>query len=245
MPSTNLKKRIGFLCSGNGAIFRKVCVAVNRRWLRSDLVICIVNRPCPSEAIAESFGIPIVRVHRDRFRDRLAFSNEILEHLQHYEVDVVGLTFDSLLAGPILERYRWRMINVHPGLLPAFPGLSAVRKTREAGVLYGGGTIHFLDEKMDRGPIISQGIAAIRPGEDLAVYDKAAFDCCWRQRPNPLGALRGSRPRRSGPLPQAVRTLRRPDGACFLKGRSVCAEGGFTYLIERQNVPFLPTVRAF
>jgi len=181
MPSTNLKKRIGFLCSGNGAIFRKVCGAVNRRWLRSDLVICIVNRPCPSEGIAGSFGIPIVRVHRDRFRDRLAFSNEILEHLQHYEVDVVGLTFDSLLAGPILERYRWRMINVHPGLLPAFPGLSAVRKTREAGVLYGGGTIHFLDEKMDRGTIISQGIAAIRPGEDLAVYDKAAFDCCWRQ----------------------------------------------------------------
>jgi phosphoribosylglycinamide formyltransferase-1 len=174
-------KRIGFLCSGNGHIFRKTCEAMKKGILNSEVVVCIVDRPCGSEILTRSLGIPLIRVFRRDYKDRVVFSNAILEQIIRFRVDAVGLTFDSLLEGPLLEMYGNKMMNVHPALLPAFPGLNAVKKAKDSHALYGGATIHLVDGKMDHGPIVSQGIVPIHPEKSPQSYDDQIFQMCYMQ----------------------------------------------------------------
>jgi phosphoribosylglycinamide formyltransferase-1 len=181
MSRINGERRIGFLCSGKGHTFRKTCEAMKKGLLDSHVVVCIVDRPCGSETIARSLGIRLIRIFRKHYQDRGAFSNAILEQINRFQVDVVGLTFDSLLEGPLVEMYGNRMMNVHPGLLPAFPGLKAVKEAKDSHALYGGATIHLVDGKMDHGPIVSQGIVPIHRGKSGQSYDQEVFQSCYLQ----------------------------------------------------------------
>lgn len=174
-------KRIAFLCSGKGSIFKKVCSAVQAKLLVSQIVLCIIDRICDSQDVSKSYGIPVSLVFRKDYNSSLEFSNEILKLLNEAQVDYVCLTFDCILEGPLLNKFKNRIINVHPALLPAFKGLNAVRKTFESGVLIGGVTIHFIDNQLDHGPVISQCVIPLNPGETMAQYDSIVFRASYIQ----------------------------------------------------------------
>lgn len=154
--------RIGFLCSGQGRVFTKVCAACGDI-LDSKVAVCIMDRECKSENTAVRYGIPAFFVMRKEYKSRAKFSDEVLRILKDHGVELVCLTFDSLLSGEIIEHYKNKMINIHPSLLPAFRGPDAAKRTFHSQAKFGGVSLHIVDHSMDTGPVIAQGIISIWP----------------------------------------------------------------------------------
>ena len=180
-PKNTVPQRVGFLCSGNGGLFRKACEACKKGWLSSDVVVCIADRACGSQEVADGFQVPQVMIERQAYDTREAFSDAVLDELRRHDVDLVVLTFDSLLTGAVLRQYENRMINVHLSLLPAFPGFGGVEKAIHRGVRFGGVTLHLVDESTDGGPILSQGVVPIAPQDDAISYGRRLFEAGWHQ----------------------------------------------------------------
>ncbi len=129
--------------------------------------LVISNRPAAAGlARATAAGIP-TEVLTDV--DRAAFAGAADALLRHYEIGLVCLAgFMRLLDRAFVEAWRDRMINIHPSLLPAFPGLNAQRQALEAGVRFAGCTVHFVRPEADTGPILAQAVVPVLPGDDVA-----------------------------------------------------------------------------
>ena len=153
--------KIGFLCSGNGGLFKEVNRAIKRKILSSNIVVSVMDRQCAAIGIAKEFCIPFKILERKKYDSREHFSSDLLSILRPFSVDLLVLTFDSLLTGQLLNEYSNRIINVHFSLLPAFRGLNAIENALKYGARFGGVTIHFVDESMDTGPIIMQASVPI------------------------------------------------------------------------------------
>lgn len=111
---------------------------------------------------AADAGIPVVCIERKNFASKQAFEATIAETLTHYHVDLVILAgFMRILSGFFINLFSGRIMNIHPSLLPAFPGLDAHQQAIAYGAKVSGCTIHFVDEGMDTGPIIMQQAVAI------------------------------------------------------------------------------------
>jgi len=106
--------------------------------------------------VAAKYQVPVRYIPRRIYNDREAFSDDILKVLKRFEIDVVCTTFDSLIGGKLLEVYQDHIINLHPSLLPAFPGTDAIQRTLKSGIEVGGVTIHLIDESIDGGRILAQ-----------------------------------------------------------------------------------------
>jgi len=99
--------------------------------------------------------------------DRWLFATEAAKILQEYKTDLVALAgFMRILDSAFVEKWRDRMLNIHPSLLPAFPGLHAQRDALAAGVRFSGCTVHFVRPEVDSGPIVAQGIVPVHPNDD-------------------------------------------------------------------------------
>jgi len=160
-------KRIAVFASGAGSNFQAIANAVQSGKLKADLALLVCDQP---EAIvinkAENLGVPIFVVRPKAYENKAAYEEAVLVELQNYGVDFIALAGYMRLIGPTLLRaYEGRVINVHPSLLPAFPGLHAIEQAVEAGVRTTGVTIHYVDDGMDTGPIIAQESVAILPGD--------------------------------------------------------------------------------
>ncbi|MEQ1500875.1 MAG: phosphoribosylglycinamide formyltransferase [Myxococcota bacterium] len=117
---------------------------------------------------ARAAGIPAVHVPRRGHPDRDAHDRAIGRVLINHGVEWICLAGYMRLVGPgLLDAYRWRVLNVHPALLPAFPGLDAQRQAHAAGVRIAGCTIHLVDEGTDTGPIVAQGAVPVLPTDDV------------------------------------------------------------------------------
>ncbi len=116
---------------------------------------------------AERAGIPTRVVPRDGFGARAEFSDAIRAEVEAHAVEGIVLAgFMRILTGELIERYRNRILNIHPSLLPAFPGSDAVAHALEHGVKITGVTVHFVDEEVDHGPIIAQRAVPVLPDDD-------------------------------------------------------------------------------
>lgn len=116
--------------------------------------------------IAQKAGIAHRFLNPHQFEDRLAYDRALAEDLEVAEIEAVVLAgYLRLITPPLVERYAGRMINVHPSLLPAFPGLHAVKQALDYGVKVTGATVHFVDTGLDSGPIIAQEAVTIRPDD--------------------------------------------------------------------------------
>lgn len=114
-------------------------------------------------------GLQTVAVERATGRTRAEHEREIIAELQKHAVDLVCLAgFMRLLSPAFIEAYRGRILNIHPSLLPAFPGLDAQRQAIEHGVKVSGCTVHFVDETLDGGPIITQRVVPVREDDTPA-----------------------------------------------------------------------------
>lgn len=154
--------RLGILISGRGSNFEAIANQISRRKLDADIGIVISNRAdAPGLEIARQRGLPM-RVIPSAGLDREAYDKLVVEELRTHEVDLICLAgFMRLLSAYFIRSFPNRILNIHPSLLPAFPGLDAQRQALEYGVKITGCSVHFVDEFLDSGPIIIQSAVPV------------------------------------------------------------------------------------
>jgi phosphoribosylglycinamide formyltransferase-1 len=154
--------RLGILISGRGSNFEAIANAIARRKLEAEIAIVISNRATAGGLdIARMRGIPL-RVIESRGMEREAYDKLVIQELRIHEVDLVCLAgFMRLLSASFIEAFPNRVMNIHPSLLPAFPGLDAQRQALEFGVKITGCTVHLVDEFLDSGPILVQSAVPV------------------------------------------------------------------------------------
>jgi phosphoribosylglycinamide formyltransferase 1 len=162
-------KRLGILLSGRGSNFQAIAQNVERGSLKADIAAVISNvESAPGLIIARERGFTTYFVN-PRGQTRESFDQHIAKILQERSVDLVCLAGFMRLLSPFLVRsFRQRILNIHPSLLPAFPGLEAQRQALEHGVKFSGCTVHFVDEGLDSGPIILQSIVPVLDDDNEA-----------------------------------------------------------------------------
>ena len=154
--------RLGILISGRGSNFEAISSSIARRMLDAEIAVVISNRSnAPGLEIARQRGIPM-RVIPSQGLEREAYDNLLIEELQTHEVDLVCLAgFMRLLSATFIRAFPNRVLNIHPSLLPAFPGLDAQRQALDHGVKITGCTVHYVDEFLDSGPILVQAAVPV------------------------------------------------------------------------------------
>lgn len=154
--------RLGILISGRGSNFEAIANAIARRKLDAEIAIVISNRASAGGLeIARQRGIPM-RVIESRGMEREAYDKLVIEELRTHEVDLVCLAgFMRLLSASFVQSFPNRVVNIHPSLLPAFPGLDAQRQALEYGAKITGCTVHLVDEFLDSGPILVQSAVPV------------------------------------------------------------------------------------
>jgi phosphoribosylglycinamide formyltransferase-1 len=160
---------VGVLVSGSGTNLQALIDRGTRNELGpARLTVVGCNVPdCPALSRARLAGLPTFIVdHRDH-PERPTFDRALVDALRAHQVDLVVLAgFMRVLSGELLDAFPGRVINIHPSLLPAFPGVHAQRQAYEAGVRIAGCTIHFVDRGVDTGPIIAQAAVPVHDEDD-------------------------------------------------------------------------------
>lgn len=161
---------LGVLVSGSGTNLQAILDAVRDRKLDARVAVVVSNvEGAVAVERARSAGIPAVIVDHTRFADRSAFDAAVVERLRDHGVEVVVLAgFMRLLTPVLLDAFPMRIVNVHPALLPAFPGVHGVRQALAYGVRVAGCTVHFVDRGTDTGPIIAQTAVPVLDDDDEA-----------------------------------------------------------------------------
>jgi phosphoribosylglycinamide formyltransferase-1 len=157
--------RLGVLISGRGSNLQALVEASADPAYPAEIVSVISDRAeAAGLAIAAAAGITGVAIRHD---DRQAFAAEADVLFREQRADLVCLAgFMRVLDTAFVEAWRDRMVNIHPSLLPAFPGLHPHRRALAAGVRFSGCTVHFVRTEVDAGPIIAQAVVPIQPGDD-------------------------------------------------------------------------------
>ncbi|WP_150283746.1 phosphoribosylglycinamide formyltransferase [Rummeliibacillus sp. TYF-LIM-RU47] len=151
-------KKIAIFASGNGSNFQSIMEAEAKKELKikTSLLVCD-NHEAYVLQRAQKLGIPIFCFNPKEYEDKKAYEEVILEHLLAEGVEYLILAGYMRLIGPtILREYEGRIINIHPSLLPAFPGKDAIGQALDAKAKETGVTVHYVDEGMDTGPVIAQ-----------------------------------------------------------------------------------------
>ncbi len=159
-----MKKRIGVLLSGRGSNFEALAESIAAgRIPNAEIAIVISNREgAPGVQRAEARGIK-TRVIPSKGLEREAYDRQVAAVLDDYTVDLICLAgYMRLLSPYFVEKYPNRILNIHPSLLPAFPGLESQRQALEYGVKLAGCSVHFVDENLDAGPIILQAAVPVK-----------------------------------------------------------------------------------
>jgi phosphoribosylglycinamide formyltransferase 1 len=163
-----MKKRIGVLLSGRGSNFEALAEGVSSgRIPNAEIAIVVSNQP---DALglkrAEARGIP-TRMIPSKGLQREAYDRQVAAVLQEHKVDLICLAgYMRLLSPYFVAAFPQKILNIHPSLLPSFPGLEAQKQALEHGVKFAGCTVHFVDENLDAGPIILQAIVPVLDGDD-------------------------------------------------------------------------------
>jgi phosphoribosylglycinamide formyltransferase-1 len=161
-------KNIVILISGRGSNMQAIVRGCAREAWPARVAAVVANRPdAAGLAFAADNGIATAVVDHLEFPEREAFDTELAAVVDRYEPDLVVLAgFMRVLTTPFVERYAGRMLNVHPSLLPCFPGLKTHRRALEAGVALHGATVHFVTPQLDHGPIVIQAAVPVVAGDD-------------------------------------------------------------------------------
>jgi phosphoribosylglycinamide formyltransferase 1 len=158
-----MKKRIGVLLSGRGSNFDALAASVAAgRIPNAEISIVVSNREtAPGIEKARARGIE-ARVIPSKGLERDAYDRLVVAALREKNVDLVCLAgYMRLLSPYFVKEFPQRILNIHPSLLPAFPGLESQRQALEHGAKFSGCTVHFVDENLDAGPIVMQAVVAI------------------------------------------------------------------------------------
>jgi phosphoribosylglycinamide formyltransferase 1 len=212
--------RLGVLASGSGSNLQAILDQCASGKIPAQVAMVICNVP-GAKALqrAEAAGVPTVLLENRQFASRDEYDRQVVSTLRRHGVQLVCLAGFMRLIGPVLLReFQNKILNIHPSLLPAFPGLHAVRQALAAGVHVSGCTVHVVDEGTDTGPIVIQAVVPVMDGdteESLAARILVQEHRCY-PRAIALWAegrilIDGRRVRIAGAAGDAARTLASPE----------------------------------
>lgn len=155
-------KNLGILLSGRGSNFEAIARNVQAGKIPARIGVVIGNREdAPGLARARQMGLA-TRFLPSKGKEREAYDREVVAALQEFQVDVVCLAgFMRVLSPYFVRQFPHRILNIHPALLPAFPGTDAQKRALEHGVKFAGCTVHLVDEGVDTGPIVCQAVVPV------------------------------------------------------------------------------------
>ena len=159
--------KLGVLISGGGSNLQSIIDHIESGELPANVSIVISNTPHAFGLTrAKKHGIACAVLNHSDFSSREDFDRELIRLLKNAGVDLVVLAgFMRILTGEFLRAFDEKIINIHPALLPAFPGTHVQQKALDYGVKFSGCTVHFVDEGVDTGPIIIQAVVPVIPGD--------------------------------------------------------------------------------
>ena len=162
------KFRIAVLASGSGSNLQAIIDRQRDGALDVEIALVISNNPDAGALDrAQSAGIPWQCINHRSYASRQAFDEALVAALQQAQVDLVVLAgFMRIISQVMLDAFPERIINIHPALLPAFPGLHVQQQALDYGARFSGCTVHFVDGGVDTGPIIVQAVVAIQPDDN-------------------------------------------------------------------------------
>ena len=159
-----MSARVAVMISGSGTLLQSLIDDDQRAY---ELAVVVADRPAAGLRRATAAQIPALTVNPDEFADRDAWNAALADAIEVYQPDwVVSAGFMRILGPEFLGRFRGRVINSHPALLPSFPGAHAVRDALAYGVRITGCTVHVVDEGVDTGPIIAQRAVEVAADDD-------------------------------------------------------------------------------
>src|SRR5271168_2541600 len=169
-----MTKRIGVLLSGRGSNFEALAESVSAgRIPGAEIAVVISNKPdAAGLERANSRNIP-TRMIPSRGLEREVYDRQVVAVLQEYKVELVCLAgYMRLLSPYFVAAFPQRILNIHPSLLPSFPGLESQRQALEYGVQFAGCTVHFVDENLDAGPIVLQAVGPVDDADTEATLSE-------------------------------------------------------------------------
>jgi phosphoribosylglycinamide formyltransferase-1 len=168
MPEAG-RRRVGILISGRGSNMLALITAMRDGRVPADPVVVISNVPgAAGLAIASDRGIATAIVDHEAIKPRAAHERAVLDVLEKHRVDIVCLAGYMRRLSPLMVgAFKGRILNVHPALLPAFPGLDAQEAALRYGVKMTGCTVHLVDEEVDHGPIVLQAAVPVADGDTV------------------------------------------------------------------------------
>jgi phosphoribosylglycinamide formyltransferase-1 len=181
--------------SGYGSNLQRFIEETRAPGDEAQLALVVSDRPaCRAVALARQAGIPVFAFDPRAYPDKAAFEREILRELRAHTVRWTVLAGYMRLIGPtLLEPYRGRMLNVHPSLLPDFPGKDAIGQALRAGARMTGVTVHYVDEGVDTGPAIAQARIPISPDDTVDTLSERIHAIEHRLYPSvALGLIRAT-----------------------------------------------------
>ncbi|MDI6850239.1 MAG: phosphoribosylglycinamide formyltransferase [Candidatus Saccharicenans sp.] len=161
--SPNKRGRVAILLSGRGSNFRAIHDAILAGVINADIVLVVSNKAdAPGLQTARERGLETLHLDPKTFPGKEAYDAAIVEELKKREADLVCLAGYMKIITPLFcQAFRNRIMNIHPALLPSFPGLHAQKQAVDYGVRYSGATVHFVWEEVDAGPIILQAVVPV------------------------------------------------------------------------------------
>jgi phosphoribosylglycinamide formyltransferase 1 len=189
------RKRVAVLISGRGSNMISLVEAARDAKYPAEIVTVISNRPeAPGLKWAADNKIPTAVFDHKKYRSREAFESELQKAVTVANADLIALAgFMRLMTPQFVERWRDRMINIHPSLLPSFKGLHTHESALEAGVKITGCTVHFVRSEMDVGPIIGQAAVPVLSGDTPVSLAKRVLDAEHKLYPWALALVASGR----------------------------------------------------
>lgn len=163
--------RIAVFASGRGSNFQALADAQHRGALGGEISILVCDKPqAPVVELAKAANVDVFAFQPKKYASKEDYEREIAAELQQRGVELIVLAgYMRLLSPSFVEFYSGRIINIHPSLLPAFPGKDAIGQALDYGVKMTGVTVHFVDGGMDTGPVIAQKAVEIKEGDTAEV----------------------------------------------------------------------------
>jgi phosphoribosylglycinamide formyltransferase-1 len=198
-----MKRRVAILISGRGSNMAALINAAAAKDFPAEIAVVISNR---SEAggleKARACGVPTVTIESKPFgKDRAAFEAVLQSALDQHSIDLICLGgFMRLFTAQFVQRWYGRMLNIHPSLLPSFPGLDPQGQALRAGVKISGATVHFVIPETDAGPILMQGAVAVRDDDTPDTLAERILEIEHRIYPDALRLLASGRVRLDGDI---------------------------------------------
>jgi phosphoribosylglycinamide formyltransferase-1 len=163
MKKKDKKLRLGVLVSGRGSNLQAIIDAIEKGEVPAEIGIVVSNVPgVLALERAKKHGIKAVIINSKAYDSKEKYEREIINVLNDEKINLICLAgYMKILSPEFIEEFKGRILNIHPALLPAFPGLHVQRKALEYGVKFSGATVHFVDEGCDTGPVILQAVVPV------------------------------------------------------------------------------------